>query len=251
MKQTKSILLSIVSVILMFIMYYGTQNGWFGPNPVGRTGNYNEPLIVPQPYAFAIWGLIYTGLTVLPIYHFIKRKEGNGLWIPFRFWFSFNVVCNGLWLIAASYDWLWISVGIIIVMLVTLYVMRSLLSKLKAENVSIHYWLEEFVIHIYMAWITLATVLNISAALAMYQWDGFGQSDLFWSMLILAITAFIGWLVFNKYGDRAFAAVVIWAFVALIVKHIEAFPPIAYLSIGVVILFGILMVWPRKNALIT
>jgi len=247
MKQNKSILLSIVSVVIMFVMYFGTQNGWFGENPVGRTGNYNQPLIVPQPYAFAIWGIIYLGITVLPIYHWIKRKEGNELWLPFRTLFSVNVICNGFWLIAASYDWLWISVGIIFIMLVTLYKMRSILEKLKAEQVSINYWLEEFVIHVYMAWITLASVLNISAALTMYQWDGFGQSDLFWSLIILSITAFIGWLVFNKYGDRAFAGVVIWAFVAIIVKHLEPFPPIAYLSIGVVVLFGILMILPRKR----
>jgi hypothetical protein len=231
----------------MFVLYFGTQNAWFGANPVGRTGNYNEPLIVPQPYAFAIWGIIYLGITALPIYQWFNRREGHQLWFSFRAWFSLNVIFNGLWLVAASYDWLWISVGIIVFMLVSLYNMRAILAKLEAAQVSINYWLEALVIHMYMAWITLATVLNVSAALSMYEWQGFGQTELFWSLLILTIAAFIGWLVFNKYRDRAFAGVIVWAFVALIVKHLEPFPPIAYLSIGVVVLFGMLMVLPRQR----
>ena len=247
MSQTKSILLSIASVLIMIALYAGTQGGWFGENPVGRTGNYNEPLIVPQPYAFSIWGLIYLFLIILPIFHWFKRRESNLEWNSFRAWFSINVILNGVWLVAASYDWLWISVAIIVVMLISLYMMRVKLSKLKLAGEPVHYWMEEFVVHIYFAWITLATVLNISAAFTFYGWNGFGQTEVFWSLAILLITAIIATAVFYRFKDRAFAGVVVWAFIAIIVKHITANPSIAYLSIVVAGVFSIFMVFPKKR----
>ncbi len=247
MKQTTSILLSIFSILVMIALYVGTQAGWFGDNPVGRTGNYNEPLIVPEPYAFAIWGLIYLCLIILPIFHWFKRRESTTKWNSFREWFSCNVVLNGLWLVAASYDWLWTSVIIIIGMLVSLYNMRVILSQLKGAGESVQYWMEEFVVHIYFAWITLATVLNISAALTMYGWNGFGQTEVFWSLIILPIAAIIAALIFYKFRDRAFAGVVVWAFVAIVVKHFTANPSIAYLSMLVAGVFFALMVLPMKG----
>ena len=241
MNQKNSILLSGLSVFVMFALYFGTELGHFGDNPVGQTSSYNEPLVVPQGYAFAIWGVIYLGLLILPIYHWFRRKEGHGEWLHFRKWFSINVVLNGLWLACASLDCLWSTVFIIILMLITLYQMRLSMARLQLNGVTLHYWIEEFLVHIYFAWITLATALNISAALQFYEWNRFGQSELFWSVLILPVAAIIAAKVFLTFRDRAYAAVVIWAFVAIVVKHLGIQDIIAYLSIAVVVIFSFLI----------
>lgn len=243
MNHRKSIILSLISVIIMFILYGLTEIGFFGPNPVGRTGNYNEPLIVPEPYAFAIWGLIYLGLICLPIFQWFNRQEGHQEWITFRTWFSINVILNGLWLAFASYDWLIITLLVIIAMLITLYKMRMSLKKIQAEQSPVNYWLESFVVHIYFAWITLATALNVSAALAYYKWSGFGLSEVSWSLIILPIAALIATAVFMRFRDRAYAGVIVWAFVALVVKHISVNPSIAYLSLGVAGLFAFMLLF--------
>ena len=242
-----TILLSFLSVGIMFLLYGLTQAKFFGPNPVGQGGNFNAPLIVPEPYAFAIWGVIYTGLLIFPIYQWFKRTEGNALWKKVHIWFSLNVIANGLWLAAASLDWLVVSVSIIVFMLITLYQINNLLVRISNSGDGLSYWPEKFVFSIYFAWITLATALNITAALVYYQWDGFGLGDIPWSVAILSVAALIAGVIFWKYRDVAFAGVVLWAFTALVVKHMGVNPVLAYLSIGVIILYVVLIILSQKK----
>ncbi len=242
MKYRSSIFLSIGAVIVMFILYALSNLGYLGDSPVGRTSVDTEPLIVPAGYAFSIWGIIYLGLIVFPIYQLVKNRSESELWHKVRIWFSLNVVANGLWLAFASYNWLWITVGVIIFMLISLYQINKLLIQIKESGVAIDYWPERFVFSIYFGWITLATVLNIAAALNYYDWNGLGLSEINWSMIILPIAAYITGTVVWKYRDSAYAGVVIWAFIALVVKHWGIIPSIAYLAIGVIAAFVILII---------
>jgi len=243
----KSIYLSILSTIIMIVLYTLTDLGYMGPNPVGQTANYNEPLIVPAGYAFAIWGLIYLGIIIFPLYQLFTNKDRNPLWKNVHAWFSLNVIGNGLWLVLASYDWLWLSVIVIIVMLISLYNINILIAKIKGTKERPHYWFEEFVFHIYFAWITLATALNISAALQFYDWNGFGVSENIWAIVILIVAAGIAALVFLKFKINAYAFVVIWAFMALIIRHSESNMVLTVLSGCIVILFFSLFFIERKT----
>lgn len=237
-----SILLSFLSVGVMFLLYGLTEAGYFGDNQVGQGSNFNVPTIVPQPYAFAIWGVIYTGLIVFPIYQWFKRQTGNPLWKKMHVWFAINAVLNGLWLAAASLDWLVITVVIMLLMLVTLYQINNLLVTISKDSDALSYWPEKFVFSVYFAWITLATALNVTAALVFYNWSGFSLGDIPWSVAILCVASLIAGVTFWKYKDAAYAGVVIWAFVALVVKHMGTNPILAYLSIGVVGVFVLLIV---------
>lgn len=230
----------------MLILYFLTAFGMMGDNPVGQTATYEDPLLVPAPYAFAIWSVIYTGLIAFPIYQLVKKKSDHELWKSVRVWFALNVVANGLWLVFASYNWLWMCLAVIVFMLISLYKINELLIQIKAEGASVNFWGERLVFSLYFAWITLATALNVSAALSFYEWDGFGISDVNWTIIIIPIVALIAGTVVWKYKDIGYAAVVIWAFVALIVKHWEVYPILAYMSIGVVVLFALLMVMSRN-----
>jgi len=223
---TKHIWMSIISVVIMLVLYGTTATGMMGDNPVGRGGNYEAPLIVPSGYAFAIWSVIYLGIIAFPIYQWIRRKVGTKDWQQLHVLFSINVICNGLWLVAASYDWQWITVGIIIIMLITLYQMNAILVSRKQAGDEINYWLERFPLSIYFAWITLATALNFST----------------WTLIIITVAAAIAYLVFRKFREAAYTGVVVWAFVALFVRHQGEISSIAGLSFGVVIIFAFLTI---------
>jgi len=238
MSGKKSTVVAIISMIIMLILYAVTAMGYMGDNPVGQGSNYEEPLIVPAGYAFSIWSIIYTGLIVFPFYQWYKRHDDPS-WTKIKILYSINVILNGLWLVVSSYDFQIISVFVIILMLVTLYLINKELVSLESESAPINYWLERLVFSLYYGWITLATVLNVSSALSFYNWDGFGISEVTWTSIMIPVAALVTSVVFFKYRDKAFAAVVIWAFVALAVKHLDQYPIIGYLSIGVVIIFSI------------
>ena len=235
-------LISFVGLILLLILYIMTLNGFFGPHPIGTTSTSTRPLIVPKGFAFSIWGLIYTGLIVFPIYQFIKKKE-HPQWRSLRVWYSLNVVLNGLWLVCASYDWIWITVIIILTMLFSLIKIDHQIRTMKNEGVEINYWIESFVFSIYYGWVTLATVLNIAAALKFYDWDGWGIPELYWSLIILSITVLIITKLFRSYHDSAFMTVGVWTFFALALRHWESLPILAYFSLGIIMIFLILLIY--------
>jgi len=237
-----SIIISIIAMIIMLVLYSLTAAGYMGDNPVGRGGNYEEPLIVPAGYAFAIWSIIYLGIIAFPIYHLIKRKEGHPDWKTIHALYAVNVICNGLWLVAASYDWQWVTVAIIIVMLITLYKINDLIIRRRDNGDDINYWMERLPMSIYFAWITLATALNFSSALSFYDWDGFGISQEIWTLVIMTIAASIAFLVFRKVKEAGYTAVVVWAFVALFLKHQGEITSIAGLSIAIIFIFALLTV---------
>lgn len=232
-----SVLISFAALAVMIIFYGLTTVGMMGPNPVGQTGNYVEPLIIPEGYAFSIWGLIYLGLLVFPVYQLFRKDRNSRDWIEIRLWYSANVVANGVWLVCASYNWLWLSVIVIIFMLVSLYQIRRLFVQLAKDSNKLNYWTEQLVFSMYFAWITLATVLNVSSALNYYNWNGFGISDEQWTLIMLTAAAAITISVFWKFRDIAFGLVVIWAYVAVIVRHWTDYPAIAYLCLAVVLVF--------------
>jgi|TARA_B110000503_G_scaffold31884_1_gene51657 translocator protein len=232
--------IALTSLTILLSLYYGTSVGFFGLHPIGTTSISTTPLIVPEGFAFSIWGVIYTGLILFPIYQIIRVKNMNE-WIQVRLWYALNVLLNGLWLVCASYDWLWTTVAIIFLMLFSLIKINILLVQIKKARISINYWMESLVFSVYFGWITLAAVLNIAAALSYHRWDGMGLQDVTWSYLILTVASTIVFALFRYYRDNAFALVSVWAFFWLMIRHWSTMPLLAYFSGGIMGFFALLV----------
>lgn len=237
MSRKSSIYLSICSMVILIVLYVLTASGWLGGIPVGEEGSYGAPLVIPESYAFTIWIPIYLFLIIFPFYQLFKKQEDHTASTQIRVWYSLNVIANGIWLVLASHEWLLGTVLVIIFMLISLIKINELLLNIKSNGTKINFWFEQIGFSLYFGWITLATVLNISAALKYYQWEGFGISDVSWSLIILPIAALIATFTFRKYRDVGYALVIIWAFIAIIIKHLDANFSIAFLSIAIVASF--------------
>lgn len=240
MSHRTSQYLALGATIVMFVLQYLAAQQFFGPNPVGQTSTDTNPLIVPAGYAFSIWGPIYLGLLVFPIFQLIKNRNDHDGWINFRQLFAANAILNGLWLVCASYDWLWLSVGVIVLMLVTLFRINKLLIRISAEGGKVNFWAERLVFSLYFAWITLATVLNVASALGFYGWDGFGLSEVNWTLVIGAVAIVITSFTALKFRDFIYPLVVVWAFVALGVRHWEStFSLVVLAGVAIAVALGV------------
>lgn len=251
MSHSTSRFLALAGMLTMLALYALNASGNLGPNPIGTTSTATNPLIVPAPYAFAIWAPIYTGLIIFPIFQLIKKRENHPAWIALRQWFAANAVANGVWLAFASYDWQWLTVVVIVFMLVSLFRINQLLRTIEAANVDRNYWLERLVFSLYFAWITLATVLNVSSALHFYGWGGFGISEVTWTIVMIVIAAAIAGYTSRRYRDVAYAGVVVWAFIALALKHFEAGTQVLGMLAGAVaVVFAGIMVWNARGRVV-
>lgn len=270
MSHRTSQYLALGATIIMFVLQALAATEFFGPNPVGQTSRDTNPMLVPATWAFAIWGPIYLGLAVFPIYQlFTKRSNGSAElvdsgvpdepamvqdggqhpdWIIFRQTFAVNVILNGLWLVFASYSWQWLTVVTIVAMLATLFRMNRLLIRIAMDGGKVNFWAERLVFSLYFAWVTFATVVNVASALDFYDWTGFGISELNWTLIIGSVAIVITSYTALKFRDFVYPTVIIWAFVALAMRYWEVETSIVTLAcVGIAAAVGTMVLVRPTN----
>ena len=233
---------ALTGLLLLAALYAATNLGYLGPNPIGSTSRATAPLIVPLGYAFAIWGPIYLGLLVFPIYQLFKVGRDAPRWNQVRGWYAANVIANGVWLALASYDATWSTVAVIAFMLYSLLRINVLLDQLRAAGEPVNYWTEVLVFRIYFGWVTLATVLNVASDLKFSGWDGGAFGEVNWTVVMMVVAAAIAGFTAWRFRSAPYALVVVWAFVALALKHDESIMLLTYLAAGVAAVFTALAI---------
>jgi len=183
----------------------------------GAISNSYPNLFAPAGYAFSIWGLIYALLAVYVIYQFKKGKNElvskvNGL-------FVLTSLFNIWWILVWHNDWIWLSVIIMLGLLFSLLKISKILKSTilsKSEK-----WFVRLPFSVYLGWITVATIANITVFLVSINWNGFGLSEVFWTVLILIVGAIIGSLRTIQNHNVPYGLVLVWAYGAILYKHLS------------------------------
>lgn len=175
-------------------------------------------LFAPAGITFSIWGLIYLLLGAYVIY-FISRKENKNelLLEKVAKLFVLSSLANIAWIFCWHYGLILLSVAIMLVILITLILIASAISKEKL-NVKQNILLR-LPFSIYFGWITVATIANITALLVDLSWSGWGISDVTWTVVILLIGALIGIIRGLKDRNIPYLLVFVWAYFGIWFKH--------------------------------
>ena len=183
--------------------------------------------VTPASWAFSIWTVIFIGVLVFAGWQARPDARGpryDALALPF---IAANVL-NGLWQI----PWLTGRVGVaavvivgILASLVWLYVRLDRVDMSTKER-----WALGVPISLFLAWICVATALNISIVLAAWGW----YAAAFWPPVVVLIVAAVGVALLSRTGDVAFALVLVWAFAAIYANHGDATWTVVALGVGVV-----------------
>lgn len=236
--------LNLASVILVIAVNYVTQSLRVNETTVGEVSNKYFNLFTPASYAFAIWGLIFTGLIVYGIYqvkiaffsekpaHFIE-KTGN--------WFILTNIMNCIWVFVFTYDYTGLSV---IVMLAILFSLLQIVRKTNMNNESTSrstILLEYLPIGIYTGWIAVATIANIAAYLSKLNWDGAFFSEQQWTVIMIGIATLVNIFMVWKRHMREFAVVGIWALFAIYIRHSGSIDAIANMALTCCIILAIMI----------
>jgi hypothetical protein len=105
-------------------------------------------------------------------------------------------------------------------------------------------WLVHLTFSIYLGWITVATIANITAFLDFINWNGFGLSTEIWTFIMLVVAVVIAGLMAFSRQDIAYLLVLVWAFIGIGAEQSDT-PQIAnaaYLAAAVVAIFVILVI---------
>ncbi|QHA90373.1 TspO/MBR family protein [Bacillus sp. N1-1] len=214
---------------LIAYMIVVTVNGLANSLPLngqttGEISNRLNVLFTPAGYVFSIWGLIYLLLGIWVIRQFPKSRRDLPVYQETSGLFVLSSILNSLWIFLWHYEFFGLSV---IVMLLLLSTLIRLYTKAKAADAS---FFDLLPFSVYLGWISVATIANISYYLTYIDWDGFGLSDSVWTFLLLIIATILALTFLKKEQDWIYPLVFVWAFIGIGVKNQNGDVPLVVYS---------------------
>ena len=211
----------LAAVVLLIVLNYLSTSIPFGGQTVAQVSNEFKTLVTPAGYAFSIWGVIYLALLVFAVFQLNKGKSIRFFKLVFPY-FLVNVVSNVLWLIAFQHELLGLSVLIMLITLGTLIVIFTYFYRLRKALSTTHQYFFQVPFSLYFGWISIATIVNISAYLHSLELPVFENSPELFSMIILIAGAILGLYILVAKKDYIYAIVMVWAYMAIWAQHSDA-----------------------------
>lgn len=214
-------LLNLLAILAAFGINILANIAPFNGQTIGEISNtvFREVLITPANYAFAIWGLIYLGLISLGVYQVLPRQRQNANLRRIGYLLVLASLAQIFWVFFFQYQLFTLSLLAMLVILLPLIVIYLRL-EIGLRRVSRgDKWLIQIPLSIYLAWISVATIVNIATTLYAWRWNGWGINPEVWGAIALVAGAAIGAIVSIQRADLAFVLVIVWALVAIAVRQ--------------------------------
>lgn len=218
-------ILNIVAVIGTLFVNYLSNALPLNGKTAGQLSDEIPNLFVPAGLTFAIWGVIYILIIIFCAYQARDLFKKEKIEMPFlkktSYYFFLAGLANMAWIFAWHYQHVFLSVIIMLVLLVSL---TKLYLNLEIEKEIVSRKERIFVqipISVYLGWITVATIANITAYLVTINWNGFGISEVIWAMFVIIAALIITLLMIITRKDVAYSLVVVWALLGIYIKRTD------------------------------
>lgn len=185
----------------------------------GQISDRFQVYFVPAGYVFSIWGLIYIGLIAFAVFQALPSQRQNPRMRATGWWITLGGLANITWIFFWHYELFPLSLVAMLILLAALIITYLRLGTGRTQVSSGETWAARVPISVYLGWITVATVANVTDVLYYLNWDGFGIAPEIWMAIILAAVLVIVGLVILTRRDIAYGLVILWALVGISVKH--------------------------------
>ena len=194
----------------------------------GQLSNQYPNLFVPAPVTFAIWGVIYLLLFIFCV------KQSKGLFssqvdeitaetvLLINFRFIITCILNATWIFVWHYEYLGASVVVMLLFLAQLIDINKRLDTITIYLSNASRFAIKAPFGMYLGWICVATIANITTFLVNIKWDRAGESEVFWTCLLIVIAACIVSYALIKVRNFYLGLAVIWAFSGIIYARLGA-----------------------------
>ena len=207
----------------------------------GEISDRFEVLFVPAGYVFSIWGLIYLGWIAFIIFQFQPSQKENPRLRRLGYLFALSNLANAAWLFCWHYNLFGLSVLVMLALLGLLIASYLRLNVNRTDVTLAEYWSVDVLFSVYLGWITVATVANITDWLYFIGWDGFGISAPLWAVIMLIVASLLGLVMAWSRRDAGYLSVLVWAFIGIAVK--QAAVPVVAISAWVAALCMLILIF--------
>jgi benzodiazapine receptor len=203
-----------------------------------------EVYFVPAGYVFSIWSVIYLGLIAYSVFQLIPAQRKNPRLRQTGWWFVLSCAVNSIWLFLWHYGYFALSVVAMLILLISLIVIYLWLDISRQTVPTVERWLVHLPFSVYLGWITVATIANITAFLDFINWNGFGIAPEIWTIIMLVVAIAVAGLMAYSRQDIGYLLVLIWAFIGIGIEQSDTskVANAAYLAAAIVAIFVILVI---------
>ena len=230
-------MIKYISLILfagMIVMNYLANALPLNNKTTGELSDSFPNLFVPAGITFSIWGVIYLLLIVYCVVQFTGSDQtaiSNLSWL-----FAVSCILNALWIVAWHYGKLPLSLLVMLGLLASLIYINILIKDLPLGLIKAAFG-------VYLGWICIATIANVTALLVNYNWKGLGLSEETWTIIMIAVGALIVSLALFRFNNPFIGLSVIWAFTGIIIKRQADYRSIVITAAIALTIVSLVMVW--------
>ena len=230
-------MIKYVNILLfagMIVMNYLANALPLNNKNTGELSDSFPNLFVPAGLTFSIWGVIYL---LLLIYCVVQFRVADTEIISNISWL-FGVTCllNALWIVFWHYGKLPLSLLVMLGLLISLVYINMLIR-------SIPFGILKAAFGIYLGWICIATIANVTALLVNAGWNGFSISEETWTIVMIFAGTLIVGLAVYRLNNPFIGLSVIWAFIGIAIKRQDDYRSILVSAIIGMVLIAIVTTW--------
>jgi hypothetical protein len=226
-----------INIILfagMLVMNYLANALPLNNKTTGELSDSFPNLFVPAGLTFSIWGVIYFLLIVYCVVQFTgsnKEVMSDISWL-----FGISCILNALWIVLWHYSKLPLSLIVMLGLLVTLIWINISIRELPFGIIKATFG-------IYLGWICIATIANVTALLVNTNWSGFNILQETWTIIMIVIgTVLIGLTVY-RLKNPFIGLAVVWAFIGIAIKRQDDYKSIFISAIIALSLVALITLW--------
>ncbi|WP_247235110.1 hypothetical protein [Telluribacter sp. SYSU D00476] len=216
--------LNLVGFAGMVVMNYLANAVPINGQTTGELSDKYPNLFVPADVTFSIWGVIYLALGAYTVYQALplvgKQREDVTLSVnSMNGWYFFTSLLNASWIVAWHYELFPVSLAIMLMLLVSLLRINFGLFNIQPYLSATGRFLTKAAFGLYLGWICIATIANITAWLVAINWQGSGLGPETWAFIVILLGMLIGLYTAVALSNGYISLAVAWALVGIYLKR--------------------------------
>ncbi len=215
----------------MLVMNYLANALPINGKTTGELSDSFPNLFVPAGLTFSIWGVIYILVILYCIFQF---KDYNAEPVSkISLAFGASCILNALWIPLWHYGKLPLSLLVMAGLLISLIYINTAILDLPFGIIKATFG-------IYLGWICIATIANVTAVLVTAGWNGFNISHEAWTIIMIAVGTLLVALTIFRLNNPFVGLAVVWAFLGIAIKRQHDYRTILIAAvIAMVIISGV------------
>ncbi|BCY16954.1 hypothetical protein hrd7_08030 [Leptolinea sp. HRD-7] len=208
----------------------------------GQISDRFQVYFVPAGYVFSIWGLIYIGLIAYGIFQSLPAQRENPRLRATGWWIVLGGLANSAWIFLWHYEQFPLTLLAMFTLLAALIITYLKLGTGQSKVSKTETWAVRVPFSVYLGWISVATVANVTSVLDYVKWDRWGLSPEGWMVIMLVVVLALSLAMIITRRDVAYTLVILWALAGIAIKF-AGVPVVANTTWEVFAVIALALIW--------